>query len=102
MSNSAPRTEKNTVLRVRRSAPKVNASQERVPSFSSMSGSGEPPGPGPLLSLRSAFILGAALLASACSGLLTYLTARSVPGAFLAAGSAFVGAVALLNGIISN
>ncbi|MGH3168536.1 MAG: hypothetical protein ACRDN0_21975 [Trebonia sp.] len=67
-----------------------------------------PPGPSrqsggrdPLLSLRSAVILGGSALISACAGVLAYLVAASVPAAFLAAGPAFAGSVALLNAIIS-
>jgi hypothetical protein len=54
----------------------------------------------PLLSLRSAFILTVALLASTVTGALTFLMSASLPGAFLAAGPACVTVIMLLNAII--
>ena len=110
-----PRTEKTILSRVRRSPANVNAGQKPV-SHRSRGGSSEPPvtpdppgqpdpfrrAGGPLLNLRSAVILGAAVLVSAVAGILTYLLAHSLPAAFLAAGPAFVGSVALFNAIIAS
>jgi hypothetical protein len=57
-------------------------------------------GPEPLLTLRAAVILMAALVASGVTGVLTYLASASLPEAYLAAGSACVSVITLLNAII--
>jgi hypothetical protein len=54
----------------------------------------------PLLTVRSAFILAAALAASAAAGVLSYLAAASLPAAFLAAGSACTAVITLLNVVV--
>lgn len=54
----------------------------------------------PLLTLRAAFILSAALLVSSTAGVLTYFVSASLPEAFLAAGPTCAGVVTLLNAII--
>jgi hypothetical protein len=54
----------------------------------------------PLLTLRAAFILSAALATAAVGGILTYLAVGKVPEAFLAAGGAFAAAITLLNAIV--
>jgi len=61
------------------------------------------PGSSPraLLTLRAAFILVTASIASTMSATLTYLATASLPAAFLAAGPSFAAAVPLLNSIIS-
>lgn len=56
--------------------------------------------PGPLLTLRAAFILMAAVVASGAIGFLAYLASASLPEAFLAAGSACATAIMVLNAII--
>lgn len=105
-------------MRVRRSRTNGNGRQEPVSHSSPNGGHDEPPvppdpvgqhdrgrqagGPGPLLSLRSAVILGASVLVSGCAGILTYLLVGSIPAAVLAAAPAFGGAVSLFNGIISS
>jgi hypothetical protein len=56
----------------------------------------------PLLTLRAAFILMAALVVAGVVGALTYLTSGSAPGAVLAAGSATGAAIPLLHGIVGR
>ena len=56
--------------------------------------------PEPLLTLRAAVILMAALVASGVTGILTYLASASLPEAYIAAGSACVAVITLLNAII--
>ena len=56
--------------------------------------------PVPLLTLRAAFILMMAVLASGITGVLAYLTSKSLPGAFLAAGAACATTITVLNVII--
>lgn len=89
-------------MRVRPSRGKVNAQVELVPACSpAASPAARPPdGPGPLLTLRSAVILGAALLAGLAAGTLTWLATASLPDAFLALGPACAGSVTVLNAII--
>ena len=53
-----------------------------------------------LLTLRSAFILTAALAVSATAGVLSYLASASLPAAFLAAGPACAAVITLLNAVI--
>jgi hypothetical protein len=55
---------------------------------------------GPLLTLRSAFILTVASICGIGTGVLTYFTTASLPAAFLAVCPAGAGAVTLLNAII--
>lgn len=55
-----------------------------------------------LLTLRAAFILGAASAVAAAAGVLTYLTTGSAPGAVIAAGAAIATAITLLNGIVGH
>jgi len=102
--------------RILGSPAKVNAGEEQASRHSYSSGTSEPPNPtgpvseqgpsrqsggsGPLLSLRSAVILGESALIAACAGELAYLMAASLPAAFLAAGPTFAGSVTLLNAII--
>jgi hypothetical protein len=57
-------------------------------------------GPGALLTLRSAIILGTALLVGLAAGTLTWLTTDSLPSAVLAVGPASAGTASLLNAII--
>jgi hypothetical protein len=57
-------------------------------------------GPEPLLSLRSAVILGASVIVAIAAGVLAYLASHSPPGAFLAAGSACAGSLTILNTLI--
>jgi hypothetical protein len=59
-------------------------------------------GPWPMLTLRAAVILMAALLTATASGLLTFLATASLPEAFLAAGPPSAAAIALLNAIIAQ
>jgi hypothetical protein len=89
-------------MRVRPSREKVNAPGELVPACSSggIPGAPVPEGPGPLLTLRSAVILGAGLLAGIATGTLTWLATASLPAALLAVGPAGAGSVTLLNAII--
>lgn len=54
----------------------------------------------PLLTLRAAFILMAAMIASAVTGVLTYRASASWAEAYLAAGSACAAAITLLNAIV--
>jgi hypothetical protein len=54
----------------------------------------------PLLTLRAAFILTAAVLVSSVAGILTYFVSASLPEAFLAAGPTCAGVVTLLNAIV--
>jgi hypothetical protein len=54
----------------------------------------------PLLTLRAAFILLTATVASGAAGILTYLASASLPAAFLAGGSACATAITVLNAII--
>jgi len=61
----------------------------------------EPGGEPPLLNLRQAFILSAALTIAAAVGILTSLATASTPKAFLAAIAACISALRLLNAIIS-
>jgi hypothetical protein len=56
--------------------------------------------PEPLLTLRAAVILMAALLVSGMTGILTYFASASLPEAYLAAGPACVAVITLLNAII--
>ena len=56
----------------------------------------------PLLTLRAAFILTAALIVSTAAGVLMYLMTGSASGAALAAGSAIAAAITLLNGIVGR
>jgi hypothetical protein len=56
--------------------------------------------PRPLLTLRAAVILMAALAASGITGILTYLASASLPEACLAAGSSCAAAITLLDAII--
>lgn len=70
-----------------------------------------PPGPepqpvpgrdgNPLLTQRAAVILFAALMAGLAIGVLVYLATAPPAGAILAGGTAFGGAVKLLNSVIS-
>lgn len=53
-----------------------------------------------LLSVRSALVLALAVLAAILTGGLTYWQQPSWPGAFLAAGVAFAGAVLFFNQLI--
>jgi len=59
-----------------------------------------PDSPAPLLTLRAAFILTAALVTAAVGGILTYLMAGKASEAFLAAGGTFAAAITLLNAIV--
>jgi hypothetical protein len=54
----------------------------------------------PLLTLRAAVILMAAMIASGVTGILTYLASASLPEAYLAAGPACAAVITLLNAII--
>jgi hypothetical protein len=54
----------------------------------------------PLLTVRSAFILTAALAVSAAAGVLSYFASASLPVAFLAAGSACTAVITLLNDVV--
>lgn len=56
----------------------------------------------PLLTLRAAFILTAALIVATAAGVLMYLMTGSASGAALAAGSAIAAAITLLNGIVGR
>jgi hypothetical protein len=56
--------------------------------------------PEPLLTLRAAVILMAAMIASGTTGILTYLASASLPEACLAAGPACAAVITLLNAII--
>jgi len=89
-------------MRVRPSRGEVKAQGELVPACSSggTPAACPPDGPGPLLTLRSAVILGAALIAGLATGTLTWLATASLPAALLAVGPACAGAVMLLNAII--
>jgi hypothetical protein len=89
-------------MRVRPSRRKVNARRELVPANSPAGNlAARPPdSPGPLLTLRSAVILGAAILAGLAAWTLTWLATASIPAAFLAVGPACAGSVTLLNAII--
>lgn len=58
--------------------------------------------PDPLLTLRTAFILLAALIAAVVAGALMYLTTRSAPAAVLTAVSAIPTVIVLLNGIVGK
>jgi hypothetical protein len=89
-------------MRVRPSRGKVNAQRELVPACSpAASPAARPPdGPGPLLTLRAAVVLGAALLAGLTAGTLTWLATASLPDALLALGPACAGSVTLFNAII--
>jgi len=89
-------------MRVRPSRGKVNAAGELVPACSpgETPASSPPKGPGPLLTLRSAVILGGGLLAGVATGTLTWLATASLPVALLAVGPAGAGSITLLNAII--
>jgi hypothetical protein len=89
-------------MRVRPSRGKVNVQRELVPACSqAASPAARPPdGPGPLLTLRSAVILGAGFLAGLATGTLTWLATDSLAAALLALGPACAGSVTLLNAII--
>ena len=54
----------------------------------------------PLLTLRAAVILLSALIAGAVAGVLAYLATHNPAAAVLAGGSAFVGAIKLLDTLI--
>lgn len=56
----------------------------------------------PLLTIRSALVLGLSLIFGTVAGVLTYSATSSVPGAILGAGAATAGAIGLLNQIISD
>jgi hypothetical protein len=56
----------------------------------------------PLLTLRAAFILLAAVIAAVAAGALVYLMNGSVPGAVLTAGSAIATVIIFLNTIVGR
>ncbi|MEB3023059.1 MULTISPECIES: hypothetical protein [Mycolicibacter] len=55
----------------------------------------------PLLPLRTAVVLGAALIVAAITGALTYASNKKLPKEALAGGAAFAGAVFWLNDLIA-
>ena len=89
-------------MRLRPSRGKVNAPEELRSGLFTRPGpcrpfSGRSAGQ---LTLRSAVILGAALLAGFAAGTLTWLATASLPAALLAVGPAGAGCVTVLNAII--
>jgi hypothetical protein len=90
-------------MRLRPSRGKVNATVEVVRACppGAAPEATPPDGPGRLLTLRSAVILGAALLAGLATGTLTWLATASLPVALLAVGPACAASVTLLNAIIT-
>jgi hypothetical protein len=89
-------------MRVRLSRTKVNAQRELVPACSPGDApvARPPDGPGPLLTLRSAVILGASILVGVATATLTWLATASLSAALLAVVPACAGSVTLLNAII--
>ena len=58
--------------------------------------------PGPLLSLRAAVILLAAVVTGIVAGVLVYLEANSIPAAVAIGGSAVGATIQLLNKVVSD
>jgi hypothetical protein len=58
--------------------------------------------PGPLLSVRSAFILMLALFVAITAGVLSYLSAHDLPAAVLVAGGASAGATLLFHTLLAR
>jgi hypothetical protein len=58
--------------------------------------------PGPLLSLRSAFVLMLALVVAILAGVLSYLSAHDLPAAVLVAGGASAGAMLLFHTLLAR
>ena len=58
--------------------------------------------PGPLLSVRSAFVLMLALIIAIVAGVLSYLSAHDLPAAILVAGSAGAGATVLFHTLLAR
>lgn len=58
--------------------------------------------PGPLLSLRSAFVLMLALVSAIIAGVLSYLSAHDLPAAVLVAGGAGAGAMLLIHTLLAR
>jgi len=58
--------------------------------------------PGPLLSVRSAFVLMLALVVAIVAGVLSYLSGHDLPAAILVAGGAGAGAVLLVHTLLAR
>jgi hypothetical protein len=58
--------------------------------------------PGPLLSVRSAFVLMLALVVGITTGMLSYLSAHDLPAAILVAGGASAGATVLFHTLLAR
>jgi hypothetical protein len=58
--------------------------------------------PGPLLSLRSAFVLMLALVVAIIAGVLSYLSAHDLPAAVLVASGASAGAMLLFHTLLAR
>lgn len=58
--------------------------------------------PGPLLSVRSAFVLMFALVVAIAAGVLSYLSAHDLPAAILVAGGAGAGATLLFHTLLAR
>jgi hypothetical protein len=58
--------------------------------------------PGPLLSVRSAFVLMLALVVAIVAGVLSYLLGHDLPAAILVAGGTGAGAVLLFHTLLAH
>lgn len=58
--------------------------------------------PGPLLSVRSAFVLMLALVVAIIAGVLSYLSAHDLPAAILVTGNAGAGAMLLFHTLLTR
>lgn len=58
--------------------------------------------PGPLLSVRSAFVLMLALVVAITAGALSYLSAHDLPATILGAGGAGAGATVLFHSLLAR